>query len=83
MTPNGDGYNDYWIIQNVENYPNTKVVVVDREGQEIYKSDSYNNEWDGSNSSGKALPDATYYYIVKFANSDKVYKGAITVLKEK
>ena len=31
---------------------------------------------------GKDLPDATYYYIVKFASSDKVYKGAVTLLHQ-
>lgn len=82
MTPNGDGYNDRWIIQNLENYPNTQVVVVNREGQEVFKSDAYDNNWDGSNKYGKGLPDGTYYYIIKFENDAKVYKGAITILKE-
>ena len=84
MTPNGDGYNDRWIIQNIENYPNTQVIVVNRDGQEVFKSDSYDSNWDGTNEkTGKALPDGTYYYIVKFANDAKLYKGAITILKEK
>ncbi|MCX6296861.1 MAG: gliding motility-associated C-terminal domain-containing protein [Bacteroidetes bacterium] len=82
MTPNDDGYNDRWIIQNIENYPNTKVVVVNREGQEVFKSDAYDNNWDGSNKYGKGLPDGTYYYIIKFENDEKIYKGAITILKE-
>ena len=83
MTPNNDGYNDRWIVQNIENYPNTTVIVVNREGQQVFKSDSYDNNWDGINTNGKNLPDGTYYYIVKFQNSDKLYKGAITILKEK
>ncbi len=83
MTPNDDGYNDRWIIQNIENYPDTKVIVVNREGQQVFQSDSYDNNWDGTNTYGKKLPDATYYYIVQFQNSDKLYKGAITILKEK
>ncbi len=28
------------------------------------------------------LPDGTYYYIIQFLNDDKIYKGAITILKE-
>ncbi|MGZ4116720.1 MAG: T9SS type B sorting domain-containing protein [Bacteroidia bacterium] len=83
MTPNDDGYNDRWIIQNIENYPNTQVVVVNREGQEVFKSDSYDGNWDGTNEkNGKLLPDGTYYYIVKFANDAKIFKGAITILRE-
>ncbi len=82
MTPNGDGYNDRWIIQNVENYPNTKVIVVNREGQVVFSSDSYDNNWDGTNTYGKALTDGTYYYIVQIPGSEKLYKGAITILRE-
>jgi gliding motility-associated-like protein len=79
MTPNGDGYNDNWIIQNIENYPHTKVTVVTRQGQEVYHSDSYNNKWDGTQD-GNKLADGTYYYVVQFEGSTKVYKGAITIL---
>jgi gliding motility-associated-like protein len=79
MTPNGDGYNDTWIIQNIENYPHTKVTVVTRQGQEVYSSDSYNNKWDGTQD-GNKLADGTYYYVIQFEGSTKVYKGAITIL---
>lgn len=82
MTPNDDGYNDRWIIQNIENYPDTKVIVVNREGQEVFSSDAYDSNWDGTNKAGKKLPDGTYYYILQFANDEKIYKGAITILKE-
>jgi gliding motility-associated-like protein len=79
MTPNGDGYNDTWIIQNIENYPYTKVTVVTRQGEEVYSSDSYNNKWDGTQN-GNKLADGTYYYIIRFDGSPKIYKGAITIL---
>jgi gliding motility-associated-like protein len=79
MTPNGDGFNDTWIIQNIENYPRTKVTVVTRQGQEVYRSDSYNNKWDGTQD-GNKLADGTYYYVVQFEGATKVYKGAITIL---
>jgi gliding motility-associated-like protein len=87
MTPNEDGYNDRFIIQNLENYPNTRLTVVNRNGQVVYKSDNYDNNWDGrvmfgTESYGKTVPDGTYYYFVEMENSDKIYKGAITVLRE-
>lgn len=79
ITPNGDGYNDTWIIENIENYPNTKVTIVTREGQEVYTSSSYDNKWDGTQN-GKKLPDGTYYYVVKFEGTSKSLKGALTIL---
>jgi gliding motility-associated-like protein len=87
MTPNEDGYNDRFIIQNLENYPNTKVTIVNRDGQVVYKSDNYDNNWGGklqygSDSYGAAVADGTYYYFIQLEGSDKIYKGAITVLRE-
>ncbi|MDQ3046125.1 MAG: gliding motility-associated C-terminal domain-containing protein [Bacteroidota bacterium] len=83
MTPNDDGFNDRWIVENIENYPNTKVVVLNREGQEVFSSDAYDSNWDGTNKFGQKLPDGTYYYIIMFEGSDKIYKGAITILRQK
>ena len=82
MTPNDDGFNDRWVIQNIENYPDTKVLIVNREGQEVYSSDAYDNNWDGTSKTGGRLPDGTYYYIMQFQNDEKIYKGAITILKQ-
>ena len=79
LTPNGDGKNDTWGIGNLEFYSNTKVIIVNRDGQIIYEDDNYANTWDGTYE-GKLLPDATYYYIITSPNSNKVYKGSITIL---
>lgn len=82
ITANGDGFNDKWIVKNIENYPNTETIVVNREGQQVFYSSAYDNSWDGTYK-GKALPDGTYYYFIKFNNSSKVFKGPITILNEK
>ena len=70
------------IIENLENYPNTEVVIVNRFGQELYNSSNYDNSWSGTNG-GKQLPDGTYYYVVKLKDSDKVFKGGVTVINAK
>jgi gliding motility-associated-like protein len=80
LTPNNDSKNDTWIVEGIEFYPNTQVTIVNREGEIVYESDSYDNSWNGSHN-GKLLPDATYYYILVFENEAKVYKGAVTILK--
>ncbi len=83
MTTNGDGYNDRWIVKNIENYPDTEVIIVNREGQEVFYSKSYDNSWKGLNKTGTPLPDGTYYYFIKFKNSTKLFKGPLTILNEK
>ncbi|MCE3279860.1 MAG: Ig-like protein, partial [Bacteroidetes bacterium] len=80
MTPNEDGYNDRFIIQNLENYPNTKVTIVNRSGTVVFTSDNYDNNWNGgvqkgTDSYGNTVADGTYYYFIEFEGSDKVYKG--------
>ncbi|MCE9540175.1 MAG: PorP/SprF family type IX secretion system membrane protein, partial [Bacteroidetes bacterium] len=79
MTANGDGYNDIWIVKNIENYPGTEAIVVNREGQQVFYSSSYDNTWLGLNKNGHPLPDGTYYYFLKLKNSDKLYKGPLTI----
>ena len=78
MTPNGDGKNDTWIIVNIEDYPNTEVIVVNNQGQQVYINSSYDSSWDGT-FNGNPLPDATYYYFLKFAKDEKVFSGAISI----
>jgi len=79
MTPNGDGDNDVWNIINIENYPDNKVVIYNRYGQEIYSAAPYKNEFYGKYQ-GKLLPDATYYYVLTFEGSSKIFKGAFTII---
>ncbi|HEX3386340.1 MAG TPA: cadherin-like beta sandwich domain-containing protein, partial [Mucilaginibacter sp.] len=47
LTPNGDGKNDYWVIKDIELYPQNNVTVFDKGGRVIYAKHGYNNEWDG------------------------------------
>ncbi len=78
FTPNGDGINDTWVISNIFTY-NAEVFVFNRWGTEVFSTTNYQNDWNGTNTSGDQLADGTYYYVVKVG--DKVYKGAITILR--
>lgn len=72
ITPNGDGYNDLWIIDNIERYSKSDVKVFDKWGNEVFAAEGYKNNWDG----GK-LPDGTYFYLVKF--EEKALKGSLLI----
>lgn len=73
FSPNNDNINDYFIIDNLDNYPNNDVKIYNRWGQEIYKKDSYVNDWEGINNSGQPLPDGTYFYILSITHNDELY----------
>jgi gliding motility-associated-like protein len=47
VSPNGDGKNDTWVIANLETYPNNKVKIFNRWGNEVFVADPYLNDWDG------------------------------------
>jgi len=83
FTPNGDGYNDYWHIENAEGYPNCQVDVFNRWGEKIFSTGNYDNVsnvWDGTRN-GKPVPVGTYYYVIKKdAESDGV-AGTVTVVR--
>jgi gliding motility-associated-like protein len=82
LTPNRDGYNDYWTIQNIESYPDNEILVYDRNGRILHKATAYNNRWEGT-SNGKPLATGTYYYIIRFRNNPKaVHKGFISIVNQ-
>jgi gliding motility-associated-like protein len=82
ITPNGDGFNDTWVIDGILNYPKNSVMIFNRNGQEVYQKNGYDNTWTGT-FNGAELPDGTYYYVLTFEGSDKIYKGAVNVLRSR
>ena len=82
ITPDGNGLNDTWKITNIETFKGADVFVYDRWGGEVLSVKGYQNDWEGVSGTDQ-LPDGTYYYVIKFTDSDKVYKGSLTVLRNK
>ncbi len=81
FSPNGDGQNDKFIIQNAVG-KHVSLEVYNRWGNRVYKSADYQNDWGGEVTEGffvgRAIPDGTYYYIIIVEKSDK-YTGFITI----
>ena len=79
LSPNGDGLNDYWKVQNLDLYPDNEVKVFDKTGRMIFYKKSYNSDWDGR-VAGSSLNENTYYYIIDFGPGLPKKKGVITML---
>lgn len=81
LTPNGDGKNDFFVVNGLEKYPNNKLSIFDRGGRLIYTSPGYQNNWDGY-FNGKPLTEDTYYYMLDLG-ADGSIKGFISILYKK
>jgi gliding motility-associated-like protein len=80
LSPNNDGYNDKWLIDNIDFYPNNEVKVFDKAGRIVYRKKGYDNSWDGT-LNGSALAEGTYYYVIDFGTNRRVFRGFITLLR--
>lgn len=63
LTPNGDTINDTWTILNTDRFPNAKVKVFNRWGNEVFSTVGYDNTWEGTYN-GNTLPTGSYYYQI-------------------
>lgn len=75
VTPDGDGMNDYFIIDNINQFPNNHVTIYNRWGRKVYETYSYDSNGNVFNGTaqgnaivnqGEKLPTGTYYYIVEY-----------------
>jgi gliding motility-associated-like protein len=85
ITPNGDGFNDVLKFTNLEYYSNSNLVIYNRWGRVVYRSESYNNDWNGG-----GFADGIYYYIlnlpmkVQLIGTDgwtDVVSGSLTIMR--
>lgn len=81
LTPNGDGKNDFFVIQNIDMYPNNEVRIFDRAGRAIYSKRGYTNDWDGT-LNGKPLHEETYYYVIDLGNGVNPKRGFISIVRK-
>lgn len=73
FTPNDDGYNDVWKIENLSIHPDTQIEIYDRYGKNIYGFSAIQKGWDGTYD-GNKLPADDYWFILSWAGG-KTLKG--------
>ena len=86
VSPNGDGINDFLLIEGIKNYPDNQVTIVNRNGVKIYQTRSYDNQYrvfDGrSNVTGALQQAGTYFYLLEYTvNGESKRKEGFFVLK--
>jgi gliding motility-associated-like protein len=79
ITPNGDGKNDFFFIRGLEVYPSNELTIFNRWGNIVFSQKDYQNDWDGTSDSGEALPEGTYFTILKIEYEGLELKGYIDI----
>ena len=80
FTPNGDGYNDYWNIKNLDKLPNPSFIsIFDRFGKLLYKFKEDDLGWNGT-LNNKIMPSTDYWFTLEFKN-DKTIKGHFSLIR--
>ena len=80
ISPNGDGHNDYWVIENAYLYADCSVMIYDGNGNIILDRKGYDNGWNGIYK-GDELPSGTYFFIINCGDENMLYKGFITLIR--
>jgi gliding motility-associated-like protein/uncharacterized repeat protein (TIGR01451 family) len=75
FSPNGDGINDFFVIDGLERYPNNKLTIFNRWGNIVFEGAPYTNNFDGTSNrglrvGGDELPSGTYFYILDLGVKD-------------
>lgn len=92
VSPDGDGKNDYFVIDNINKYPNNKVEVFNRWGVKVYETTDYDNAQNNNVFRGysegrvtvnknEKLPTGTYFYIVSYEYKDAQGQGSRMIKK--
>lgn len=83
FSPNGDGINDLWEIPGIAEFPGSEVLIYDRWGQRMFRSNGYREPWDGT-SNGREVTTGTYYYHIQLnqlEGQSAPYTGFISLIR--
>ena len=75
FTPNGDGKNDVFEIENIDK-GTWELIIYNRWGNKVYENKSYNNQWDASNTT-----TGVYYYTLTNYTTNIAKTGFVHVIK--
>ena len=82
FSPNGDGINDFWKIDGIEQYPDNRVTVYNRWGDRIFEIKQYDNQSRVFNGTANqmirlgagVLPAGTYFFTIQYRDNQETKK---------
>ena len=77
ITANNDQVNDFFLIKNLEDYDQVKVLFLNRWGNVVYENEYYDNSFDGKNKNLRELPAGVYFYKVEVVSNKYDYSTSV------
>ena len=87
VSANGDGKNDFFIIDCIEYFPDNKVTIYNRDGTLVYEAERYNNidvRFEGASNVGRnglKLPVGTYFYFIDKGDGSEKIQGYLELVR--
>jgi len=85
FSPNGDGINEGWVIENITAFPNNTVSLYSRSGKLVFRATNYQNDFEGisnqisGNGLGTKLPVGPYVYLIDLGDGSTPVRGWLYV----
>ncbi len=85
MTPNGDGQNDFLVLDGIESSPNNTIQIFDRYGVLVYSKKNYQNEFNGISNRNSVigresgLASGIYFYIITLNDLRQKHQGYLYI----
>jgi gliding motility-associated-like protein len=78
FTPNGDGFNDFFVIKNIEKISQNRLIIINSNGAKVFEANNYQNNWDASN-----VLNGSYFYVLetKVDGKTQSYYGSIQIIR--
>ncbi len=78
FTPNNDGVNDTWLIQNIRYHQPCRLQVVNRWGNTVYEASPYQEPWNAA-PNGEPVESGLYQYVLTTPYIS--YSGSIQIIR--
>ena len=75
FSPNGDGINDFFLIDGIEEFPESTLEIFNRWGNRVFETTGYRNDWGGTWDGDVDLVDGTYFYLLDLGGEEGVQSG--------
>ncbi|MEM9329184.1 MAG: gliding motility-associated C-terminal domain-containing protein [Bacteroidota bacterium] len=80
FSPNGDGINDAWMVNNIDELAGFRLVIFNTYGEQVFETVDYQNDWEGEYK-GNTLPADVYLYVFTHPERPEQFSGTISLVR--